>query len=81
MKIDTNEIEHDFTIMEVDGLYLINPSEIGTEVCMQHLDDDEIWQSSLIYDIQLYLNDIIDEAFDKCEENLHENNREIDILR
>ena len=81
MKIDTKEIEHDFTISEIDGMILINPREIGIEVCMQHLDDDEIYQSDLIYDIQMYFNDIINQAFDSCEETLKSNNREIDILQ
>ena len=81
MIINTKEISGDFTIQEIDGLILVNPREIGIEVCMQHLDDEEIWQSDLIYDIQLYLEDIINEAFDNCEEVLRENNREIDILQ
>ena len=42
MKIDTKEMEHDFTTMEVDGLTLVSPREIGIEVARQHLDDDEI---------------------------------------
>ena len=45
MIINTKEIDHDFTILEVDGLVLVNTREIGIEVCMQHLDDDEIYQS------------------------------------
>lgn len=79
MKIDTNNMEHDFTTMEIDGFTLINPREIGIEVAGQHLDDDEIWQSDMIYDIQQYFADLINEAFDASVETLRENNREIDI--
>lgn len=79
MIIDTNNMEMDFTVKDVDGLVLVNPREIGIEVCMQHLDDDEIWQSDLIYDIKLYLDDIIHEAFDSCHETLRENDKEIDV--
>ena len=81
IKENIKEMEHDFTIIEIDGLMLINPSEIGAEVCMQHLESEEIWQSDLIYDITLYFNDIIDKAFDKCEETLHNNNRKIDVFK
>lgn len=79
MKINTKEIEHDFTTMEIDGFNLVNPREIGIEVAMQHLDDDEIWQSDLIYDIQQYFVDLVNAAFDASVETLHENNREIDV--
>ena len=79
MIIDTNDMEMDFTIKDVDGLVLINPREIGIEVCMQHLDDDEIWQSDLIYDIQQYIDDIVFQAFNSCVETLNENDRQIDI--
>ena len=81
MIIDTENIDHDFTVMYVDGLVLINPSEIGAEVCMQRLDEDEIWSSDLIYDINEYLTDIVNQAFDKCEEALQDNNREIDCWK
>lgn len=77
MKIDTKEMEHDFTTMEVDGLTLVSPREIGIEVARQHLDDDEIWQSDLIYDIQQYFADLIDAAFNASVETLRENNRDI----
>ena len=79
MKINTREMEHDFTTMEVDGLTLVNAREIGIEVAMQHLDDDEIWQSDMIYDIQQYFTDLINEAFDASVEMLRENDREIDV--
>lgn len=79
MKIDTNEMEHDFTTMEVDGFTLVSPHEIGIEVAQQHLDDDEICQSNLIYDIQQYFVDLINTAFDVSVETLHENNRDIDV--
>lgn len=79
MKIDTKEMEHNFTTMEIDGLTLVNAREIGIEVAMQHLDDDEIWQSDMIYDIQQYFTDLIYEAFDASVEMLRENNRDIDV--
>lgn len=79
MKIDTKEMEHDFTTMEVDGFTLVNPREIGIEIAGQHLDDDEIWQSDLIYDIQQYFADLIYAAFDASVETLRENNRNIDV--
>ena len=66
MKIDTKEIEHDFTTMEIDGLTLVSPREIGIEIAGQHLDDDEIWQSDLIYGIQQYFADLIDAGFAFC---------------
>ena len=81
MKIDTQKIEHNFTVIYVDELFLINPSEIGVEVCMQRLDEDEIWSSDLIYDINEYLADIVNQAFDKCEKALQDNNREIDCWK
>ena len=81
MKIDTKEIEHDFTTMEIDGLTLVSPREIGIEVAGQHLDDNEIWQSDLIYDIQQYFADLINAAFDASIETLRENNRDIDVKK
>lgn len=79
MNIDTKNIEHDFTIKEIDGFVLVNPREIGIEVAHQHIDDDEIWQSDLIYDIQQYVQDIIYQAFDAAVDTLHENDRDIDV--
>lgn len=79
MKINTKEMEHDFTTIEIDGLTLVNAREIGIEVAMQHLDDDEIWRSDIIYDIEQYFADLINEAFNASVEMLHENDRDIDV--
>ena len=81
MIVDTENIDHDFTVMWIDGLVLVNPSKIGAEVCMQRLDEDEIWHSDLYYDVKEYLDDIVVQALKACNETLHENNREIDILK
>ena len=81
MIIDTENIDHDFTVMWIDGLVLINPSEIGAEVCMERLDEDEIWSSDLICDINEYFTDIVNQSFDKCEDCLHENNRQVDCWK
>ena len=81
MIIDTKNIEHDFTVMWIDGLVLVNPSEIGAEICMQRLDEDEIWSSDLICDINEYLVDIVNQSFDKCENCLHENDRQVDCWK
>ena len=79
MIIDTEQIEHNFTINEYDGLKLINVQEIGNEVAQQFIDSDEIWQSDMIYEISLYFSDLINEAFDKAVEVLKENQRDIDV--
>ena len=81
MKLDTKEIEHDFTICELDGLVLVNPREIGIEVALENLDTDYIYQSDLRYEIEEYLVDILNEAFNCAVETLHENNRDIDSYR
>lgn len=77
MIIDTKEMDHEFTIEDIDGFKLINPSEIGTEVAMQFLENEKIISSDIMYEIQLYFNNLINEIFDKTEDVLNENNRKI----
>lgn len=81
MKLDMKEIEHDFTTWEIDGLVLVNPREIGIEVALENLETDVIYQSDLYYEIEQYLADIVNEAFDCAVTTLRENNRDIDSHR
>lgn len=79
MKIDTNEIDMEFTTQNIDGLVLVNPREIGIEIANQHLDDDVIYQTDIYNYVEEYLIDIIEEAVNTAYQTLKENNRS-DIL-
>lgn len=77
MIINTNEIEHDFETMEVDGLILVNPREIGISVAYEMLDNDLIWESDIYNNINLYLSDIIETAVNTAWEILKENRDDV----
>lgn len=77
MIINTNEIEHDFETMGVDGLVLVNPREIGISVAYDMIDNDLIWESDIYNNIKLYLSDIIEEAVNTAWEILEENRDDI----
>lgn len=77
MIINTNEIEHDFETMEVDGLILVNPREIGISVAYDMIDNDLIWESDIYNNIKLYLSDIVEEAVNTAWEVLEENRDDV----
>lgn len=77
MIINTNEIEHDFETMEIDGLVLVNPREIGISVAYDMIDNDLIWESDIYNNIKLYLSDIIEEAVNTAWEVLEENRDDV----
>ena len=77
MIINTNEIEHDFETMKIDGLVLVNPREIGISVAYDMIDNDLIWESDIYNDIKLYLSDIIEEAVNTALEVLEENKGDV----
>ena len=79
MKIDTDEMEHDFTVIDIDSFKLVNLREIGINIGTMFIDRDEIWLSDMIYEIQKYFEDFIDSAFDEALNYLNENGREIDV--
>lgn len=79
MKIDTNEMEHDFTVIDIDSFKLVNLREIGINVGTMFIDRDEIWLSDMIYEIQKYFEGFIDSAFDEALNYLKDNGREIDV--
>lgn len=77
MIINTNEIEHDFETMNIDGLVLVNPRELGISVAYDMLDNDIIWESDIYNNIELYLSNIIEEAVNTAWEVLEENRDDI----
>lgn len=77
MIINTNEIEHDFETMEIDGLILVNPREIGVSVAYDMIDNDLIWESDIYNNIKLYLSDVIEEAVNTAWEILEENRDDV----
>ena len=78
MKIDTNQIEHDFCTWECDGFILVNPREIGITIANKLIDCDEIYQSDIYEEIKEYLVDIMSEAQTVACEILKENNKTIE---
>ena len=69
-------IESEATIIEVDGITLANPREIGLEVAYQFIDEDAyIFE---IYDaVDEYFANVKSEAVARAIELLEENNRKI----
>lgn len=77
MKIDTKEIEHDFDTLNVDGLILTNPREIGITVAYEMLDNDIIWESDIYNKVYEILDDIIETAVNTAYDVLEENRDDI----
>lgn len=75
MKLDTNDMDLAFTVLELDnGLILINTKAIGDEVAQDYFDEDEIYESSIMDDIQQYLVDTLCLCTDEAIKVLNNNN-------
>lgn len=79
MILDTNEIEHDFTVLNVDEFRLINTREIGVRIASMFFDKEEIWESEMLHEIQKYFDGFILTAFEEAENVLKDNGRKIDV--
>lgn len=68
------EIEDIFERVEnIDGLELINIKAMGENIAESFEDEDEIYQSDLIYAIQRELDDLINQVFDITKEKVQNN--------
>lgn len=66
-------------IIEINEFVIIDTKQIGNEIGLQFLNKEEIWQSDMMYEIMLYLNDIQNTIFDSAVETLKINGKEIDV--
>ncbi len=81
MIIDTNEMDMEFTVKEVDGLILINPREIGVEVAYQFFDEDgDIYESAITDEAHQYLVDTLMLCVTEAINVLTDNGRGDDVL-
>lgn len=62
MKIDTEQIEYDFTVKEIDGFLLVNPAEIGNEIACKMI------ETAKVYDTDIYEAELYDEANEYMKE-------------
>lgn len=68
------EIEDIFERVEnIDGLELVNIKAMGENIAESFEDEDEIYQSDLIYAIQRELDDLINQVFDIAKEKVQNN--------
>lgn len=68
------EIEDIFERVEnIDGLELVNIKAMGENIAESFEDEDEIYQSDLIYAIQRELDDLINQVFDITKEKVQNN--------
>lgn len=68
------EIEDIFERVEnIDDLELVNIKAMGENIAESFEDEDEIYQSDLIYAIQRELDDLINQVFDIAKEKVQNN--------
>lgn len=68
------EIEDIFERVEnIDDLELVNIKAMGENIAESFEDEDEIYQSDLIYAIQRELDDLINQIFDIAKEKVQNN--------
>lgn len=65
-------------VQEDNGFIIIDPQYIGHEVALQLEEKEDIWQSDIIYEIELYFNEIINTIFDYAIETLEKKDKKID---
>ena len=68
------EIEDIFERVEnIDDLELVNIKAMGENIAESFEDEDEVYQSDLIYAIQRELNDLVNQIFDIAKEKVQNN--------
>lgn len=68
------EIEDIFERVEnIDDLELVNIKAMGKNIAESFEDEDEIYQSDLIYAIQRELDDLVNQVFDIAKEKVQNN--------
>lgn len=60
-------------VEEIDELELINKKAIAENIVENFEDDDEIYQSDIIYSIQREFDDLINQIFDNAKDEIKNN--------